>query len=166
MVQWCIRNRAKPLVLYSYSTFIISLFFFDRIDGRIVALKEIRLHNHEGLPFTAIREGYRFFYLLQIFRENFFLKNIHHFLVRRVPLAYWISRKILPGNYVVLQKNILIASIIALFIYLCLNFGTSEPQQQRFEMKVYIFISEYYLPEYIFRKIKFAFKQGLEILSY
>ncbi|VDN58113.1 unnamed protein product, partial [Dracunculus medinensis] len=29
----------------------------NKIDGRIVALKEIRLHNHEGLPFTAIREA-------------------------------------------------------------------------------------------------------------
>ncbi|VDK23771.1 unnamed protein product [Anisakis simplex] len=29
----------------------------SRIDGTIVALKEIKLHSQEGLPFTAIREG-------------------------------------------------------------------------------------------------------------
>jgi len=29
----------------------------NRIDGSIVALKEIRLQEQEGLPFTAIRES-------------------------------------------------------------------------------------------------------------
>lgn len=40
-----------------------------RSDGGIVALKEIKIHNQEGLPFTAIREGQmqRFLSLVGIF---------------------------------------------------------------------------------------------------
>lgn len=44
-----------------------------RSDGSIVALKEIKIHNQEGLPFTAIREGQIKCY--QSFRRKFYLHN-------------------------------------------------------------------------------------------
>lgn len=33
------------------------LLFLSRINGQLVALKEIRMNTEEGVPFTAIREG-------------------------------------------------------------------------------------------------------------
>ena len=33
------------------------LFFYPSANNKIVALKEIRLQEEEGAPFTAIREG-------------------------------------------------------------------------------------------------------------
>lgn len=40
-------------------------FFFFRVNGKLVALKVIRLQEEEGTPFTAIREG-RHFLLLSL----------------------------------------------------------------------------------------------------
>ena len=44
--------------------FASHLFFcFSRVNGKLVALKVIRLQEEEGTPFTAIREGKHFLLL-------------------------------------------------------------------------------------------------------
>ena len=41
--------------------FLLFLFLrFSRVNGKLVALKVIRLQEEEGTPFTAIREGRHF----------------------------------------------------------------------------------------------------------
>lgn len=43
---------------FGFSKFLLPLPFFPfRVNGKLVALKVIRLQEEEGTPFTAIREG-------------------------------------------------------------------------------------------------------------
>lgn len=48
-------------------TYVFALLIFSfiscRVNGKLVALKVIRLQEEEGTPFTAIREGGQFYWL-------------------------------------------------------------------------------------------------------
>lgn len=55
------------LVLY----FKLSFFSIHSANNKIVALKEIRLQEEEGAPFTAIREGVNFSFQMQLLQFHY-----------------------------------------------------------------------------------------------
>lgn len=52
-----ITNHYLSELLFSLNLVLFFLLFTSRVNGKLVALKVIRLQEEEGTPFTAIREG-------------------------------------------------------------------------------------------------------------
>lgn len=51
------RNTVSAII-FGFFKFLLPLpSFSSRVNGKLVALKVIRLQEEEGTPFTAIREG-------------------------------------------------------------------------------------------------------------
>lgn len=84
---------------------------FFRLDGSIVALKEIKLQPQEGLPFTAIREGcfFKNTNLHKIYKSIFLVSLLralkHSNIVRLYQIVHQAHSLILVFEYMVSIKS-------------------------------------------------------------
>lgn len=91
-----LRNTVSALILFSFLLPLPSFHF--RVNGKLVALKVIRLQEEEGTPFTAIREGMHSH--LMIIPGGFFCNYIG--LLNSVPCySQWLEN----SNYICLSRE-------------------------------------------------------------